>query len=89
MFTEKTSPSNCNGPPQEVKKKPQRAKTKTPKKLKITISRSNIKIFENETEYDDLSSEGSLIPKINLLSQKLLPTRPILRPILIFQQNRK
>jgi len=63
---------------------------KTPeKKLKIAISRSNIKIFKNETECDDLSSRGSLIPKISLLSKKLLPTRPILRPISILQQNWK
>ena len=40
-------------------------------------------------ECDDLSFRGSLIPKITLLSQKLLPSGPILRPIQIFQQNRK
>ena len=62
---------------------------KTPKKLKIAMSRSNIKNFENETECDDLLSRGSLIQKISPLSQKLLPTRPILWPISIFQQNRK
>ena len=64
-------------------------KEKTRKKLKIAISKSNIKIFENEIECDDLSSRGSLIPKISLLSKKLSPTRPILWPISIFQQNRK
>ena len=52
------------------KKNSQRANTKAPKKLKIAISRSNIKMFENEMEYDDLSSWGSLIPKISLLSKK-------------------
>ena len=35
----------------------------TQKKLKIAISRPNIRIFKNEMECDDLSSRGSLITK--------------------------
>jgi len=76
--------------PRKGKKNPTKSKKqKLQNKLKIVISRSDIKIFENKTECDDLSSRGSLIPKISLLSQKLLPKRPILRPNSIFQQNRK
>ena len=75
--------------PESDKKPHKEQKQKLQKRLKIAISRSNIKIFENEMECDDLSSCGSLIPKISLVSQKLSPTRPILWPISIFRQNRK
>ena len=59
----------------------------TQKKLKIAISRPNIRIFENETACDDLSSRGSLITKKKPLGQKLLPTRPICGQFRIFDKT--
>ena len=56
--------------------------------IKIAISRSNIKHFENKMKCDDLSSRISLI-KNQPPKSKLLPTMLILRPISIFQQNLK